>query len=141
MLTAKELHDLYNGPFTMKDGTRRRALWEREPKTRPERIVWVGLEPRTGGLHDTFFWTGYDYSESNSMNYCRDDAAAALCRVAVEDWLFSIGSALWYEKIGAQQFHVDASVTHDDEGTSAAGIHRALIEEAHRTADRDGVPF
>ncbi len=66
-MNAKELHDLYA------------PLWAKVPETRPEDLYWT---ERYGGE-----WA------DDEGDYWGDPAgAAALCRVAVEDWLRVAGA-------------------------------------------------
>ena len=127
MLTAKELHDLYNGPFTMKDGSTRRALWERVPETRPDhgtRSMFDLQQPETGS---TLAWW--------DMHQLPHEAACALCRVAVEDWI-SKESTLdmsFCRREGG--FMVRASRRNVFDAPVCACEHRAFVEAAHALAD------
>lgn len=137
-LTAPQLHALVAEPFEMPDGSKRRALWERVPECRPddngEPVVLDGVEPlRLLGWGREIIAT--------------DGAAAALIRVAIEDWVgdhlpdgdMAKGVApeggYWVGEYIEQGYDI-ACRTH---GRGPTRLH-ALVHAAHAVADALGIP-
>lgn len=87
-LSAAELHALVNGEYTMPDGSKRRGLWERVWQSHPS----YGNREYLLGISDgDWAWVRQPVFQERSYKVFRsswvDDAsAAALIRVAIEDW-------------------------------------------------------
>lgn len=123
-MDAKELHDLVA------------PLWERVPETRPADVNGntLGLDPE----HPVCFAWLHECEEK----CCRHGAvgrigfqeAAALIRVAIEDWLIRHGEYLAFE------LRPDLQVGTDDGSFGATDLIRALVEVAHARADLMGLP-
>lgn len=98
-LTAAALNTLVNAPFTMPDGTTRRALWERVRETRPRFL----RDFRDDAVFDrTLAWADDgEVAGAFCAAFVVDDEvrydpepvfvgeAATLIRVAIEDWITS----------------------------------------------------
>lgn len=129
-MNANELHDLVNGPFTMPDGSKRRALWERVPATRPMReyfsegtrpLVYVDIPPGRG----EFCW------EEIERGWVVIQYATALVRVGIEDWLLRQKKRLLLSSDG------HGSTVFEYGGPT---LLHALVAAAHARADALGVP-
>jgi predicted RNase H-like HicB family nuclease len=122
-MDAKELHDLYA------------TLWARVPEMRPRRVI----NDRTDLLtwHDE--GEHRQWWEWNSTDPVDFDSAAALCRVAVEEWLIANSSCLHEFSFG-NEFRVGAGpilspLSGDYHEASGPTIHHALVSAAHALQD------
>lgn len=127
-MTPKELHDLYA------------PLWAREPGTRPSSGTPRSSYSYTFELQENMdeFW--FEFMNPLSGFGCGgidDQAAAALCRVTVEDWLFRSCYGRW--EIGARA-NFDGSEPTEFEcgGFRGPTIHHALIAAAMAVLDARG---
>ncbi len=137
-MNAKELHDLY-GP-----------LWDRVPETRPKfghrfftYLAWS--MPVDGG--DDFYHEGFVWKYGNEkprLADCRNDVeVAALCRVAVEDWLtrdvvnYSLEISKYLGRPPELRWRVYAFAGNGLDVASGSGptIHHALVAAALAVAD------
>lgn len=146
----------YLSPYTMPDGTTRRALVERVPECRPQ---------DDGTLPLTFVERcvlaerrlGSTVAEIAKKNGCTKERARSLLRKAeaksvphpsilreaVEAWVFSLNGSVFYMSRDHGPFvSVDA---YKDNGllgpfeTYADTIHDALVADAHALADAKGI--
>ena len=126
---------LYFDVYAMPDGSKRRPLFEREPKMRFQNQDGELLSSSRD--HQTFHW----HPNLEPPTYRRhtgmmDSVAAALCRCAVEDWLIGEGYHA-FEWDHDSNTDLVVLILYDIEGRGPT-IHHALIAAAHSVLDAQG---
>lgn len=149
-LTAAQLYELVSGPYTMPDGSTRRALWERVPETRPKaghhRLIIINDGHRWGPL---YAWAREGQTGLPDRPFSESGCAAALIRVAVFDWVNKDRAVHTPPGLPARVFvhwhglGDEAVALFDGEPYARFGgetpLH-ALVVAAHTLADALGVP-
>lgn len=102
-LTAAALNTLVNAPFAMPDGSTRRALWERVRETRTDGLefqdppgeiaMWTIDTNLVADDEDHEAWKG-DAEPLEVALILPTPVAAAVIRVATEDWIIAAGHGL-----------------------------------------------
>lgn len=161
MMTAAELHTLVNREYTMPDGSKRRALWERVPGLRPTTaqgsLILVVFGVEAGSHHHLspeatadYFWALLPAGEKFALDDgIPPECASALIRVAIEDWLdgnMPEGSYTFScdPKGGPHAAWVGECIgedgNEDREWAYAPTLIESLAQAAHTLADALGVP-
>lgn len=132
-LDAKAIHSVYA------------PLWERVPEARPGDIRFkeVSWEQCIGAVFSD--GPGAEHDDNFYYTYLLTTAAAALCRVAVEDWLLTQrlddrkpeGSLSLEDNPGwpSQRFHVSVPTRVESIGGFGPTIHHALVAAALAVAE------
>lgn len=131
-MTAKEIHELYS------------PLLKRIPDVKPMCEFRAGETSKSGyvvpdewnvvpkhrisgeGRDDPYNWDG-----------CSPDVAAALCRVAVEDWLSYKCTLSVVRRSDGWRAYTDCD---DGQEPARETVHHALVGAAHEIADALGIP-
>lgn len=136
----------YLEPFTMPDGTTRRAIVERVPECRPRRANVLGRVDLGTSAELVVMWTGdrcgwlTPGNRTDAAVSVDDTSALALCRVACEDWLMKCGHVISLAAEGGGYRNVNVPGILDVSCGSMEGIHAALVHAAHAVADAKGIP-
>lgn len=136
-IDAFALRAIYTGPYTAPDGTERRGLWDRCPAAAPNDIISYDA--------DTGRQWGHPQDLAPILSDEDDIANAALCRVAVEDWL---GLTLHFAVTTTQNSVVstvmlrggDVDLGSFETTFDGRTIQHALVAAAHAVLDAQGVP-
>ncbi len=114
-MNAKELHDLYA------------PLWELVPETSPDGGFGGSLALHPNGK--SLWWL-----DAGTPIPCGLTAAAALCRVAVEDWLIGRGFEVNKSAIPSGFWVGVDDAGHVQKADSGPTIHHALVAAAMAVA-------
>lgn len=111
-------------------------LWELVPETKPKRVRYGGR----ACFEDYFFWSDCDYERFETANI-PDDAALALCRSAVLEWLMEADNAVLkiWKCPGPHSPHPwEIRVDHDgrDGMCNLDSLDHALVAVAMKVADK-----
>ena len=132
---------LYFSEFTMPDGNKRRPLFEREPKMRPEGLGDPEQIEDTPAIAFRYAQQALDGGYRNRVGIAYAPLAAALCRCSVHDWLMYDSLAVSFEHGSKDNDVVVVPVSKAEDSHTHSGptIHHALIAAAHSVLDAQGV--
>lgn len=141
----------YFEPYTMPDGTTRRAIVERVPECLYTEASEGGGYLRRGWIDDRWGEQWFICAPDNIPASCRllsEASALALCRVACEDWLedVAIVNVLKIKPFDpSKPLGYEADAEWWPATRIRSGFHKerdvALVTLAHAVADANGVPY